>query len=629
MVKCNTLFFHLTFFLCAGILFCAPASAEADENKNYAISIYGAEGVKYEQEESFPYVYPEAPKGGHITVHTSNFNTLNPYTLKGMPPQLMDLVFETPTMHSHAEDEPFTEYGHLVKSIELADDRMSLVYKIRESAQFSDGEPVTADDFVFSFELTREPQYDPRYKQYFAGIEDVEKIDDYTVRFRFSRQNQEVPLLAGQIPILPEHVYGAEGKKFAEDFDKKAVGSGPYVVEDYEFGKFIKLRRNPDWWGRDLAKARGMYNFETITGKVYRTDVSRKEAFKGGDFDILQVNTAKDWALDFRGSYVKNNYIIRKNIPHKRPSGMQGFVFNLRRPVFKSHRTRYAIAMVMNFEWMNKNLFYDQYQRLRCFFENSTDMTNVEPPGEKMREYLHNLAEKHGEEYVPKMTFTEPLQAPGTGKSRQLRKKQAELLLESAGWELGDDGMRYKNGRPLEFTLLLSNQTWTRIAEPYKRWLAEIGVKMEVKNIQPAQYQKRVRVFDYDMIVHVFPHSRSIGNELNSYFSSEAAAVEGSRNVNGVQNPVIDEIITEIVGAETRKELVFYGQALDRLLSSLTLIIPHWHLTSDRFLSWNKFGRPETHCSQLLPEMAAVRYWWYDSERAEELKKKMAAKESL
>lgn len=617
------------FSLALGGLLSAQAAAEAADDNSYAISIYGSDGIKHEENEPFPYVNPEAPKGGHITVHMNNFNTLNPYTLKGMPPQLLDLVFETPTMHSYADDEPFTEYGHLVESIELADDRMSLVYEIRESARFSDGEPVTADDFVFSFELTRDPQYDPRYKQYFAGIEEVEKLDDLTVRFHFSRQNQEIPLLAGQMPILPEHVYGAEGKEFADDFDRQALGSGPYVVDDYEFGKFIQLKRNPDWWGKDLAKARGMYNFETITAKVYRTGVSRKEAFKGGDFDVLQVNTAKDWALDFRGSYVQKNYIIREQIPHDRPSGMQGFAFNLRKPVFESHLVRYAIAMVMNFDWMNKNLFYNQYKRLRCFFENSVDMTDVEPPGGKMREYLRGLADKHGGEYIPKMAFTEPLQAPGTGKNRQLRKKQAELLLKSAGWRMGPDGIRYKNGRPLAFTLLLHDQTWERIAEPYKRWLAEIGVKMKIDSVQPAQYQKRLRMFDYDMIVNVYPHSRSIGNELTYYFSSDSAEVEGSRNMNGVQNPAIDEILTEVVAAETREELVFYGQALDRVLSSLTLAVPHWHLTSDRLLSWNKFGRPDNHCTQLLPEMVAIRHWWYDDERAEELKEKMADKEPM
>ena len=622
----RTNFFYL-FIVC--LVLSAGGNSIAVENSDYAISIYGTEGIKYGVEEPFPYVNPDAPKGGHLTVATGNFNTLNPYTLKGMAPRLMELVFETPTMHSYAADEPFTEYGLLVKSIDLAEDRKSLVYKIRYSARFSDGEPVTAEDFVFSFDLVNTPQYDPRYKQYFAAIKDVRKLDKYKVKFIFSRENQEVPLLAGQLPILPKHVYGAEDKNFSTDFDKKAVGSGPYVVEDYEFGKYITLRRNPDWWGRDLAKAQGMYNFDTITARVYRTSVSRKQAFKGGEFDVLHVRTAKNWALSFNGTYVKKNYILREEIPHDRPAGMQGFAFNLRHSVFQSHKTRYAIAMVFNFPWMDKNLFYNQYKRTRCFFENSPDMTKVGPPSEKMRKYLRSLADEYGRDKIPKMAFSEPLKAPGQGKERELCMKQARLLLENEGWKMGRDGIRRKNGEKLEFTLLLSQDTWVRIAEPYKRWLAEIGVKMNIENVQPAAYQKRLRTFNFDMITNVYPHSRSIGNELKSYFSSFTAEQEGSRNVNGLKNPAVDEVLDKIVSAETRDDLVFYGNALDRILTSMTIVVPHWHLTYDRLLTWNKFGRPATHCSQRLPQSVVRNYWWYDKDKAEKLKKRMSQGEQM
>ncbi|MCF7855293.1 MAG: extracellular solute-binding protein [Candidatus Pacebacteria bacterium] len=590
----------------------------------YAIGLYGSEDVKLGPDEPWPYVNPNAPKGGHLNMRTRNFTTLNPHSLKGLAAPLLGLVFETPTTHSYAENEPFTEYGHLVESIDIADDRMSLVYKIRPEARFSDGEPVTADDFVFSVEIMDHPEYSPVYRQYFRDIEKATKIDDLTVRITFRQRNQELPLITGQMPILPEHVYGADGTDFGKDFDTIAVGSGPYVVEDHEFGKYITVKRDISWWGRKLPKSAGCYNFDTITAKVFLDDTSEKEAFKGGVFDVMLVTVSKDWALDFRGPFVKKNYIMRREIPHKRPVGMQGFAFNLRNPIFQSLKTRYALALVFNFPWMNKNLFYNQYTRTRCFFENSPDMTNVSPPEGRMLQYLTELREKYGEAAVPKMALFKPLTAPGQEKPAELTMKQASLLLDSVGWRRGPDGIRVRDGKRLSFELLLSDRHWQRIAEPYQKWLRQLGAEMTTDVAQPAEFQKRTRTFDFDMIVMVYTHSRSVGNEQLYYFGSKAADIEGSRNVNGLKNPAVDEVLEHLVSAETREELVFYGQVLDRILTASTIVVPHWHLTYDRTLVWNKFGEPETHCSQLMPETVVRNYWWFDPQQAQRLKDAMA-----
>jgi len=610
--------------LAAGAFALLPA-ARLPAAPEYGISLYGPAGLKLQENDPWPYVNPDAPKGGHLNLQSGNFTTLNPYSLKGLSAPLLGLIFESPTVHSYAENEPFSEYGHLVESIDVAADRLSLVYRIRPQARFADGEPVRADDFVFSFEIMRHPEYSPLYRQYYADIKSVTALDELTVRIEFARQNQELPLIAGQMPILPRHVYGAEGTDFGKDFDTIAVGSGPYVIDSFEFGKYVTLRRNPEWWARHLPRSRGCYNFDTITAKVYLDDVSRKEAFKGGEFDVMLVSVSKDWALDFKGPFVQKNYILRREIPHDRPVGMQGFAFNLRRPVFQSHKTRFALAMIFDFPWTNRNLFYDQYTRTRCFFENSPDMTDTDPPGDEMRAYLQGLREKHGMTAVPRMALDKPLHAPGQGQSPELNMRQAELLLDSIGWKRGPDGIRARDGQRLAFELLLLDRHWERIAEPYQKRLRELGAEMKVTVMQPAEYEKRLRVFDFDMITMVYNHSRSIGNEQFYYFGSEAADTAGSMNVNGLRNSAVDEVLAKLVAAGTRDQLVFFAQALDRILTSSTIVVPHWHITVDRTLVWNRFGKPIVHCGQLPAELVVRDYWWFDQKQARKLDAAMAA----
>lgn len=603
----------------------SPVAAQA----TYGIGLYGPGDLKRAENDPFPYVNVEAPKGGSLVLSSGNFTTLNVFALKGIPAPLVSLVFESPTVKSNADDEPFSTYGHLVKSIELAEDRLSLVYRIREEARFSDGQPVRADDFVFSFEIMEHPEYSPRYRQYFVDVKSAEAIDEWTVRFHFRRANQELPLILGELPILPRHVYGAKGKDFGKDFDAVAIGSGAYVVDSHEFGKYITLKRNPQWWARNLPRARGMYNFDTITSKVYLEEVARKEAFKGGQYDLLYVTSSKDWALDFNGPFVKKNYILRREIPHSRPMGMQGFGFNLRRNVFSSLKTRFALAMVLDFEWMNANLFYEQYSRARCFFDNSPDMTDTAPPKGKMLDYLRDLREKHGPQAVPKMALAKGLKAPGHGQDAATNLKQAEILLESVGWELQDDGIRARNGQRLAFELLLYGKTWERIAEPYQARLRQLGADLTVTTLQPAEYEKRVRVFDYDMIVIGYGQSDSIGNEQLDYFGSAAADTEGSWNFTGLKNPAVDEVLSELVTAGSREQLVFHGNALDRLLMANCIVVPHWNVDVDRTLYWNKFGRPRIHCSKVYPTTAAMSFWWYDKQKAEALTQARAKGTSL
>jgi microcin C transport system substrate-binding protein len=617
-------------FLPLCLLLALAAAGRAAAEPAHGIGVYGAADLRLGPDAPWPYVNPHAPKGGALVMHTQSFTKLNPYSLKGIPAPLLDLVFESATVHSYADDEPASSYGHLVETIDLAPDRLSMTYRIRPEAAFSDGRPVTADDFVFSFELMRsEPEFHPLYKQYFADLKAIVKVDERTVRYEFARVNQELPLITGELPVLPRHVYGAPGSQFGRDFDTVAVGSGPYLVERCEFGKFITVRRNPDWWGRNLPRSRGCYNFDTITAKVYLDEVARKEAFKGGDFDVLMVNTAKDWALDFRGPFVQKNYILRREYPHSRPVNMQGYVFNLRRPLFQSLKTRYALALAFDFAWANANLFFGQYTRTRCFFENSPDLTDVAPPGGPLLDYLRDLRARHGPLAVPKAALEQPLAAPGAGQSAEESRRQAELLLDSVGWQKGADGIRVRNGQRLAFELLIDNQVWQRISEPWQQWLRRIGADLTITFLQPAEYEKRIRAFDYDLVLMVFGHSRSPGNELLGYYGSAAADTEGGANLAGLRNPAVDEVLDRLVEAGSRAELAVQARALDRILSASVLLVPHWHLNSDRTLLWNKFGLPATYCSQRYFESVVRDYGWFEPEREKRLRTAMAAGTAL
>lgn len=596
----------------------------------HGLSLYGPEGLKYKADEPYEYANPKAPKGGHLVLSDFGaFTKLNPSSLKGVPAsRIAELVFQTPMDSSSDDGEPFSQYGNLIEKVDLAKDHMSMVYHIYKSAKFSDGQPVTADDFVFSFEIIKDPQYHPAYKQYFRDIKKVEKIDRHTVKYHFSIFNQELPLITGQMPIFPKHVYGQKGKSFGSDFDNFAVGSGPYTVEKYEFGKYITYKLNPDWWGKDLPKNRGRYNFDRITLKIFLDPVAIREGFKGGEFDVKLINSSRDWALDYKGDFVKKGYYIRKGIPHKRVAGMQGYAMNTRKDLFKSRKVRAAIAMVFDFEWSNKNLFYGQYTRNENYFDNNPEMKAKGLPEGKVKEILQRLREKY-KSHVPKTALTKPVGAPGQGQNIDRNIQLANALLDSAGWKMGEDGIRKKNGKRFVIEHLLASPDFMRISEPYKNNLRKIGVEMNIRIVQVAEYEERLRNFKFDMVIANFPQSRSPGNEQRYMWGSEAAKTPGTRNFMGIENPAIDELIEMIVEAKTRKNLITRIQALDRILTHQFYIVPHWYINIDRVAYWNKFSRPKINPSQASILTNIIEWWWWDKNKAKKLKAARASGKSL
>jgi len=349
--------------------------------------------TKYKKGQHYDWHCDRAPNGGHLVLADFGaFTKLNPASLKGVPaPGIANLIFQTP-MDSSADDfEPFSQYGNLVEKVELADNRMTMIYHINKDAKFSDGHPVTADDFVFSFNLLKDPEYHPISKQYFKDIKSVTKINTHKVKYIFSIYNQELPLITGQMTIFPKHIYGVKNKSFGSDFDEIAVGSGPYKIKSFEFGKHITFEKNNNWWGKNLGINKGRYNFNEITWKIYLDPVAMREGFKGGDFDAHMVNSSRDWALDFKGDFVKKKYYIRGTFPHSRVAGMQGFVMNQRNEIFLSRKVRAAVAMVFDFQWSNKNLFYGQYTRNECYFDNNPEMKAKGLPDGEVKSILENL----------------------------------------------------------------------------------------------------------------------------------------------------------------------------------------------------------------------------------------------
>lgn len=606
-------------------LFMAAFLPSAHAEPTHGLSLYGPEGLKYKPGQHYDYANPKAPKGGHLVLSDFGaFTKLNPVSLKGVPaPGISVLVFQTAMDSSIDDDEPFSQYGSLVEKVEMAEDRMSLIYHIYKHARFSDGKPVTADDFVFSFELLKDPQYHPILREYFKDIKKVEKLDTHKVKYTFAIFNQELPLITGQMTILPKHIYGQKGKSFGSDFDEMAVGSGPYMVDKFDFGKYFTLKRNPDWWGKDVPINRGRYNFDSVTWRIFLDPVAEREGFKGGGYDVKLINSSRDWALDYKGDFVKKGYYLRQKFPHKRVAGMQGYAMNTRNEIFKSRKVRAAMAMVFDFDWSNKNLFYGQYTRNVCYFDNNPEMKSEGKPRGEVKEILERLREKHGKR-VPKTALTKPVGAPGQGIPFEKNLKLANALLDSEGWIMGKDGVRVREGKRLSFELILAGPGFLRISEPYKNNLKKIGADMQVKVVQVAQYEEQLREFKFDMIVASYPQSRSPGNEQRSMWSAEAAKTPGSRNYMGIENPAIDELIDLIVQAKTRKGLVNHIQALDRILTHQFYVIPHWYISYDRVVHWNKFSRPKINPSLASTLNNVLEWWWWDEAKAHKLKEARA-----
>lgn len=533
----------------------------------------------------YPYANPDAPTGGQLRLSAlGTFDSLNQFINKGVPAEGLERLYDSLT--SASLDEPFSRYGLLAERMTYDPDQPGwIIYHLRPQARFHDGTPVRARDVVFTFDTLR-TQGAPAYQTYFAGIERVEALDPLTVRFRFrDPNNRELPLVVGDLPILPAHHWAR--RDFQETTLTPPLGSGPYRIARVQPGKSIRYERDPNYWGRDLPVNRGLHRIQTVTVMYYRDGTVAFEAFKAGQYDVRFENKAKTWATEYNFPALRSGQIRRWEQRHANPAGMQGFVMNTRRAPLNDRRVRHALAMAFDFQWSNQALFYDAYVRTVSFFDNS-ELAATATPSARERRFARELGLTS--------LIAEPPATPPVGSTDGHHRAaliEAQRLLNEAGLSWRDGQRVDAAGQPVVLEMLLVQPEFERIVQPFRRNLARLGIQLNIRLMDAAQYVQRLREHDFDLTVTGFPASRSPGNELWHYWGSAGADTPGSGNLAGLKHPTVDRLISRITQARSRDDTVAYVRLLDRLLRSEWLLVPHYHTPVYRIAAQRHVRQPE------------------------------------
>ncbi|WP_445157727.1 extracellular solute-binding protein [Halomonas sp. E14] len=559
----------------------------------------------------FPYVNPEAPKGGTMTQAAvgSSFDSTNPFIIRGTPAIGVGEIYDTLLVENL--DEPFSVYGLLASGMRLDPERYWIEFDLRPEARFHDGEAVTAEDVVFSFYLLIE-QANPFYRAYYADVERVEALDRHRVRFEFSNNDsRELPLIVGQLPILPKHYW--ESRDFTAPTLARHPGSGPYRIAEVEPGRRIVYQRVEDYWARDLPVNRGRHNIDRLVFDYYRDRDIAWEAFKAGVMDYRIDARAATWAIGYDFPAYRDGLVRRITVPDGHPSRMQAFVFNLRQEKFQDPRVREALNLTFDFPWLNANLFYDSYYRTESYFQNSV-MQAEGLPSEAERDLLAPFADR-----LPSRVFDEPLPIGHPEDLRERLRLAYDLLLQ-AGYEVRDGTLvNAETGHPLTIEVMLFDSGLERVVQPMLRNMSRLGIQGRLRIVDINQYLNRLRSFDFEIITGQFPQSNNPGNEQREYWTSEFAESPQSRNLMGLQHPVVDQLVDRLIRASSREELNTTAQALDRVLRWEFITIPHYHSGETRIAIWDKFGYPEPFPTYGLDLSA----WWVDIEREAELNRRL------
>ena len=556
----------------------------------------------------FDYTNPAAAKQGELTMMgLGTFDSLNPYLLKGISAGGLGLlVFES--LLEKSLDEPFSEYGLIADDFYLADDELSVTFHINPLARFSNGDAVTAEDVKYSFDTLVSKAAHPQFRVYYADVKSASVIDRLTVRFDFKNKNRELHMIIGEIPIFSKK--WANDTDFEKLSDTRPVASGPYTVEKYERGKNIKYVKNPDYWAKDLAVRKGMFNFNRISYKYYKDSTIALEAFKAGEFDFFFENYSKRWARSHNGPHYDSGEIIKTQLAHKNNAGMQGFAFNTRRDKFKDVRVRRALSLAYDFEWANSKLFYNQYVRADSYFSNSELAAQGLPQGKEL-----TLLEKYRDQ-LPEEVFSKQWKPATTITPSSLRKNliQARDLLQEAGWTIQDGVLKNQQGESFIVDILLVQSGFDRIIAPYAHNLKKLGIETSYRKVDSSLYKRRMDTFEFDMVVNSFSSSVSPGNELMNMFHSSSAELKGSNNLPGISSPVIDVLVLAIIQAKNREEVVIASRALDRVLLNGEYLVPNWYINVHRVAYWNKFGVPETQPLYYDPISWLLKTWWIEKQ---------------
>ncbi|MEX0603871.1 extracellular solute-binding protein [Marinobacter sp.] len=579
-----------------------PAYGEEAEAR-HGIAMHG-ETAYQEDFSHFDYVNPDAPKGGtlRMAVVANGFDSLNPFVIRGVAAAgVSTYVYDT--LMASSDDEPFSAYGLIAESLETPEDRSHVTFNLRPEARFQDGEPITAEDVAFSFEILTTSGH-PFYRNYYADVSNVTIENEHRIRFDFGEtNNRELPLILGQMPILPAHYW--EGREFDQDGLNIPVGSGPYKVGHFEAGRSITFERIKDYWGEDLGVRKGRFNFDAVRYDYYSDDTVALEAFKAGNYDFRLESSAKNWATAYEGDKFASGKIIAETIDHQRPVGMQAFIFNTRKDKFSHPKVREAIGHAFDFDWANRNLFYGQYRRTTSYFENSELASSGLPEGEEL-EILEPLRDQ-----LPPAVFDQVYAPPSTTEDNSLRDnlRRAVGLFGEAGYAIKNGKMtNTETGQPLTFEVLLHQKNFERIVLPFQANLEKLGIDVSVRLVDTNQYIQRVRSYDFDVITQVLPQSDSPGNEQREYWHSDNVDVTGSRNYMGVNDPVVDKLVNLVIQSPDRDALVQRVKALDRVLLHSHYVVPQWHLDVDRIAYWKSLERPE----QTPKNGVDLTNWWAD-----------------
>ena len=576
----------LTLFFC---VFCLnSASAKIYDH----IALYGQS--KYAPNfKAFEYVNKDAPQGGKIVLPAyGTFDNFNPYIFKGVaasfvPALTMETLGFSPT------DDPFTVYPLLAEKFDLPADKSYVGFILNKNARFADGTAVTADDVVFSFNAITQ-KGSPVYKMYYADVDRVEKISDREVRFYFkpNTDNKELPMILAQFAIFSAKDW--ENRDFDKPSLQVPLGSGPYVVEDFQVNKYVTFKKNPHYWGKNLPTRRGFYNFEQIRYDYYQDTTVTLQALFAGNIDAREEYIAKIWMTGYNNELINSGKIKKETVEHNNPATLQNFAINVRRAKFQDRRVRKALDLAFNFEWANEKLFYGQYKRLNSYFTN----TGMEATGLPEGRELEILSAYKNQ--LPEDIFTKAYEPTVNAQINNPREnlKKAVALLKDAGYDFKDGKMvNLATGEPLEVEILSNSAngtTFTKVMLPYIENLRKIGVKAVFRNLEVNIFKNRLDNFDFDMAIISYPVSQLPGNEQREYWGSLAADMNGSNNIIGIKNPVVDELIKGLISAQQKEDYVAYVKALDRVLLNENYLIFQWYSPVQRVAYWDKFGQPQS-----------------------------------
>jgi len=585
-------------------LFALSAIASAESTVSHGLSVFG--DLKYPADFThFDYANPDAPKGGSVRLSAlGSFDSLNPWILKGLAGRGLGGLYDSLTLGS--QDEPFSEYGLIAESIEYPEDKRWVIFNMRTGARWHDGVALTAADVVWTFDTLMAKGH-PFYRSFYSSVAKAEALDTHRVKFHFSEgNNAELPMIVGQMSILPKHYY--ETQEFDKSTMEPPLGSGPYKIKNVDAGRSITYELVEDYWAKDLPVRKGTENIAILRYDYYRDLTVALEALKAGDVDFRLEYISKNWKTAYDFPALNEGRVIKENLPDGSIQPMQAFVFNLRKPKYSDKRVREAIGYAFDFEWMNKNLFFDAYQRNTSFFQNSDMASSGLPTGDELA-----LLEQYRDQLAPEI-FTKEFSLPKTdGRGNPRRNyREALRLLKEAGWNIKDGKLTNdENGEVFTMEFITRQPSTEKLALTFKKSLERIGIDMKVRVIDTAQYEKLLETFDFDVTTSVIAQSLSPGNEQRSMWSSAAADEPGSRNYAGIKNPVVDELIERIIKAPSRAAQVAASRAMDRVLLNEHYTIPQYFNSTYRIAYWNKFSRPDIQPANTM----GFNTWWIDPEK--------------